>query len=678
MKTLRPVLAATAVACAGLTLTPVRASSTFRTMAPHTVPAEQLVPRSDEVIVGFRDEADDREMDQALRMAGGREARRSSFGKRFLLSLDAGFNTGEAIARLRTLPGVAYAEPNGRVHASQTRPGFLTPNDEFYRAQWNMRLVDAERTWGIQTGSSEVIVAVLDTGVAFEDFGPYRKAPDWGNTRFVAGFDFVNRDSHPNDDDFHGTHVASTIAEATNNREGVAGLAFGCAIMPVKVLDEEGNGSFFNVAEGVDFAVRGGAKVINLSLGGPDASATMRQAVDRAVQAGVTVVAAAGNDSRGTVTSRPRSTTSSRWARWTAGSSWRRTPTSAAPSTWWRPAGTAAATTTTTGCLTRCSSRCWTRTSSPSAATTCSTTSGCWAPAWPRRTWRRWRPCSTARGSPSPRPCRPPSSSRPRTWELRAVTIATDTASSVPARPCAVSGSHAERRAPHAHLAARLPDMPRLVETRGMLLSPGSQVRGDAEGGRYVVFEERLAAVVGVPDSVTLTAVLAEAAQVKDLLVMRDAFEVVRTILPSWHVEEAVIHCLPDPAPEWPLPERDVSFIDADTSLAHVAPELAAEVAAALATGPVAATWYDGRPVAFCYASSITETLWDVSIDTIPAYRRRGFAQSAVYLMAAFHRERARLPVWGAVIGNLASLQLASRMGFAPVDTLYVFSRPSR
>jgi serine protease len=137
---------------------------------------------------------------------------------------------------------------------------------------------------------------VLDTGVAYEDFGPYRKAPDWGNTRFVAGFDFVNRDSHPNDDEYHGTHVASTIAEATNNREGVSGLAFGCAIMPVKVLDAEGNGRFFDVAEGVDFAVRGGAKVINLSLGGPDASTTMQQAVDRAVQAGVTVVAAAGND----------------------------------------------------------------------------------------------------------------------------------------------------------------------------------------------------------------------------------------------------------------------------------------------------------------------------------------------------------------------------------------------
>ena len=301
MKTLRLLVAAAGALGAVLILAPVRASSTFRTLAARTVAPAAMAPAEDEVIVQFRDAADERAMGDAMHLAGGRSVRRSGFGKRFLVSLDAGFDAAEAMSRLRTLPAVEYAERNGRVHASQSRPGFLTPNDVFYRAQWNLRLVDAERTWGIQTGSSDVIVAVLDTGVAFEDFGPFRKAPDWGGTRFVGGFDFVHEDSHPNDDEFHGTHVASTIAEATNNREGMAGLAFGCAIMPVKVLDQEGNGSFFDVAEGVDFAVRNGAKVINLSLGGPTNSNTMQQAVDRAVQAGVTVVAAAGNDGVGRV-----------------------------------------------------------------------------------------------------------------------------------------------------------------------------------------------------------------------------------------------------------------------------------------------------------------------------------------------------------------------------------------
>ena len=99
-----------------------------------------------------------------------------------------------------------------------------------------------------------MVVAVLDTGIAYEDFGPYRKAPDFGTTVFVPGFDFINNDTHANDDNFHGTHVASVIAEATNNATGGAGLAFGTALMPVKVLDDEGFGDTFAIAEGIDFA----------------------------------------------------------------------------------------------------------------------------------------------------------------------------------------------------------------------------------------------------------------------------------------------------------------------------------------------------------------------------------------------------------------------------------------
>ena len=80
------------------------------------------------------------------------------------------------------------------------------------------------------------------------------KAPDWGDTPFLPGFDFVGNDTHPNDDEGHGTHVAATIAEATNNNLGLTGLAFGVSLMPVKVLDQQGVGSFLDVAEGIDFA----------------------------------------------------------------------------------------------------------------------------------------------------------------------------------------------------------------------------------------------------------------------------------------------------------------------------------------------------------------------------------------------------------------------------------------
>jgi serine protease len=161
-----------------------------------------------------------------------------------------------------------------------------------------MRMVNAPRTWAIQKGLSSVIVAVVDSGVAFEDYGPFRKAPDWGDTVFVPGWNVFSNDSHANDDAFHGTHVASTIAEATDNLEGAAGLAFGCALMPVKVLRANGEGTFFDVTEGLYYAFRDApqkAKVVNMSLGGAFDSLTLSAAIEAAVDAGVVIVAAAGN-----------------------------------------------------------------------------------------------------------------------------------------------------------------------------------------------------------------------------------------------------------------------------------------------------------------------------------------------------------------------------------------------
>jgi len=130
---------------------------------------------------------------------------------------------------------------------------------------------------------------------------------DFDGTVFLPGLNVLDGSSHANDDNFHGTHVASTIAEATNNSEGVTGLAFDSALMPIKVLDSEGLGSFFDVAEGVDYAVnftQNGnrpVKVINLSLGGDSPSSTLERAINRAVEQGVVVVAAAGNEGSGNI-----------------------------------------------------------------------------------------------------------------------------------------------------------------------------------------------------------------------------------------------------------------------------------------------------------------------------------------------------------------------------------------
>jgi serine protease len=301
------LLAASALAALSLSPEPTRGAGVLRVAGERAPLPGAAWARPNEVVVALAAGADDRDAARVMWEAGGARAQRSAYGRRFRLTLDAGFTVEEAMRRLRQMPEVAYVEPNFVARASQTRPGHFAPNDEFYRFQWNMRMLDAERTWGIQKGDRSVAVAVLDTGVAYEDFGPFRKAPDWGNTVFLPGFDFVNRDSHANDDEGHGTHVASTIAEEADNREGVAGLAFECAIMPVKVLDASGEGSFFDIAEGVDYAVnftQNGerpVKVINLSLGGPGESRTLREAIDRAVAAGVTVVAASGNENSSTV-----------------------------------------------------------------------------------------------------------------------------------------------------------------------------------------------------------------------------------------------------------------------------------------------------------------------------------------------------------------------------------------
>ena len=285
---------------------PLQADDVYRVASVRIPERGRRAYRAGEVIVQFKEGVRDRDASDMMREAGGRSAERSQFGPRYLVHLDDGFEIADALDRLRTMPGVDFAEPNGIARAFQ-RAGYFTPHDPFYTSQWHFKMLNSERMWGIQKGDTSVAVAVLDTGIAYEDFGPFRKAPDFGGTVFLQGHDFVNNSDHANDDNFHGTHVSSTIAEATDNNVGVAGLAFGCALMPVKVLDHEGVGSFFIVAEGIDYAVnftqngQHPVKVINLSLGGDSISNSVRQAVDRAVTAGVTVVAAAGNDGAGKI-----------------------------------------------------------------------------------------------------------------------------------------------------------------------------------------------------------------------------------------------------------------------------------------------------------------------------------------------------------------------------------------
>jgi serine protease len=238
----------------------------------------------------------------------------------------------EAIAReLMKRPDVEYAQADYRVY-----PRFV-PNDSLYQQlQWNLRDISLERAWDIQRGaSSDVIVAVLDSGIAFRTVTnqynagsvlfegrsypslglvtvPFARAPELaaagsaGDSRFVAPRDLIWNNTEPLDLSGHGTHVAGTIGQLTNNSSGVAGVAFNARLMPVKVLsdfwDHVFNSPFIGsdsiVAQGLRYAVDNGARVINMSLGRPGAPGSaplIEDALRYAVARGAFVAIAGGN-----------------------------------------------------------------------------------------------------------------------------------------------------------------------------------------------------------------------------------------------------------------------------------------------------------------------------------------------------------------------------------------------
>jgi thermitase len=178
---------------------------------------------------------------------------------------------------------VEYAEPNYVYRAS------YTPDDSYFSSyQYAPQIVGAEQAWDVTQGSSNVKVAIIDTGVDYNH-------PELVG-KVVKGYDFVDDDSDPMDLNFHGTHSAGIAAAITNNHIGIAGIAPNVTILAERVLDASGNGTLDDIANGIIHAADSGAKVISLSLGGPNSAKTLNNAINYATKKGIVVVAAAGNE----------------------------------------------------------------------------------------------------------------------------------------------------------------------------------------------------------------------------------------------------------------------------------------------------------------------------------------------------------------------------------------------
>jgi serine protease len=276
-----------------------------------------------ELIVGFRGGA--AELLKEIARRTGLRARIASAPESTpneqLLALPNQLSPVRAAAAIGALPGVRYAEPDYVAHTA----GNFFPDDTgntgrihgWEALQWNFLAssgIDAPEAWANlladrHPGARGVTIAVVDTGVAFRNWRTFKRSPDFSGTRFVAPCDLVAgsikggacTNAFPLDREGHGTFVAGTIAESTNNRFGLTGLAYGAALMPVRVLDSQGNGDSSTIAAGIRYAVQHGAQVVNLSIefspgttSGqiPDVVAAIAYAHNH----GVVVVGAAGND----------------------------------------------------------------------------------------------------------------------------------------------------------------------------------------------------------------------------------------------------------------------------------------------------------------------------------------------------------------------------------------------
>ncbi|HZP56604.1 MAG TPA: S8 family serine peptidase [Dehalococcoidia bacterium] len=247
----------------------------------------QRAERTGDVVVRFKPQATLASVAGAIGNARAEAKATTAPSRLVLLHPHAGQPVDDAVAALAADPNVEFAEADVTVHAA------ATPTDPLYASyQWNLPQMSLPAAWDQTTGSTSVIVAVLDTGVDATHPDLSGRITSGAN----AGYNFVGNNTNTADDNSHGTFVAGIIGANTNNGQGIAGICWSCKIMPVKVLDSTGTGSMFNLAQGIDWAVSHGAKVINMSLGGVAGETALQTAVDNAWASGAVLIAASGND----------------------------------------------------------------------------------------------------------------------------------------------------------------------------------------------------------------------------------------------------------------------------------------------------------------------------------------------------------------------------------------------
>lgn len=235
----------------------------------------------------------------------------------------------------------------------------------------------------------------------------------------------------------------------------------------------------------------------------------------------------------------------------------------------------------------------------------------------------------------------------------------------------------------HRHIANALPDLPRWVEIRSMLLSNRASVFGldlnAASTASFAVVQHDVG-VVGAPNPEAILEAVQHSGEAAIVLAVPENLVLVEAALPHWISERAALHTLAslNRLPE--LQPGTVRLLEPGeiAALKNVPEDLYAELADAVANGAeIAAASADGQPVSFCYAGAETEGLWDVAIDTLEPYWRQGHAACCAAFQIARYRERGKAPVWGSLDSNVASAQLAAKLGFVEVDEIYVFNPPA-